>query len=107
MKIKKYKILVTGSAGFIGSHTVDALLTLGHEVFGVDDLSGGFLENVSDKKKFIKLDLRDREATVRMIAKIKPQIIFHLAADAHEGRSQFTPFSASDRNYAAYLNLLI
>jgi len=106
-KDKKYKILVTGSAGFIGCHTVDALVSMGHDVFGLDDLSGGFMENVSLKKKFIKLDLRDREATAKMIAKIKPQIIFHLAADAHEGRSQFTPFSASDRNYGAYINLLI
>ncbi|MEO8637395.1 MAG: NAD-dependent epimerase/dehydratase family protein [Candidatus Taylorbacteria bacterium] len=107
MKTKKNRILVTGSAGFMGSHLFDLLLEEGHDVYGVDDLSGGFMRNVSDKKRFIKLDLRDRNATRKVIEKLKPEIIFHLAADAHEGRSQFTPFSASDRNYSSYLNLLV
>src|SRR3989344_4527234 len=101
------KILVTGSAGVIGSHVYDRLAALGHEVYGVDDLSGGFLRNVSNAKRFTKLDLRDRKKTATYIAKIKPQMIFHLAADATEGRSQFTPFSALDRNMVAYTNLLV
>ncbi len=101
------KILVTGSAGFIGSHIYDRLLEMGHEVYGIDDLSGGFMRNVSRPKRFTKLDLRDRAKTAAYIAKIKPEIIFHLAADAAEGRSQFTPLSALDRNLGAYYNLLI
>src|SRR3989344_3977709 len=101
------KILVTGSAGFIGSHIYDRLFEMEHTVYGVDDLSGGFMHNVSQKKYFTKLDLRDRAKTAAYIAKIKPKIIFHLAADAAEGRSQFTPFSALDRNLMAYYNLLI
>ncbi|MBI1999023.1 MAG: NAD-dependent epimerase/dehydratase family protein, partial [Parcubacteria group bacterium] len=104
---KKTKILVTGSAGFMGSHLYDHLAAAGHNVYGVDDLSGGFLRNVSDKKRFTKLDLRDRAKTAAYIAKLKPEIIYHLAADATEGRSQFTPFSALDRNWVAYTNLLI
>lgn len=100
-------ILVTGSAGFIGSHVYDRLFEAGHEVFGVDDLSGGFMANVSQKKFFTKLDLRDRVKTADYINQLKPQMIFHLAADATEGRSQFTPFSALDRNLVAYMNLLI
>ncbi|OHA15142.1 MAG: hypothetical protein A3G52_03370 [Candidatus Taylorbacteria bacterium RIFCSPLOWO2_12_FULL_43_20] len=106
-KTGKMTILVTGSAGFIGSYVFDLLVSEGHNVYGVDDLSGGFMRNVGDKKRFIKLDLRDRRATARLISKLKPKIIFHLAADAHEGRSQFTPLSASDRNYSAYINLLV
>ncbi|OGN27842.1 MAG: hypothetical protein A2941_00640 [Candidatus Yanofskybacteria bacterium RIFCSPLOWO2_01_FULL_49_17] len=107
MKKRKAKILVTGSAGFIGSHVYDLLKSQEHEVYGVDDLSGGFMRNVSDKKRFTKLDLRDRDKTAAYIAKLKPDIIFHLAADATEGRSQFTPFSAIDRNIIAYTNLLV
>src|SRR3989344_7922056 len=107
MSSNKPKILVTGSAGFIGSHIYDLLFAMGHEVYGVDDLSGGFMRNVSQKKFFTKLDLRDRAKTAAYIDKLKPEIIFHLAADATEGRSQFTPFSAMDRNLSAYMNILI
>lgn len=107
MSLNKSKILVTGSAGFIGSHIYDLLFAMGYDVYGVDDLSGGFMRNVSQKKLFTKLDLRDRTKTAAYIAKLKPQIIFHLAADATEGRSQFTPFSAMDRNIVAYKNLLV
>lgn len=54
-----------------------------------------------------KLDLRDRQKISNYIARLKPEIIFHFAADATEGRSQFTPFSALDRNLVAYMNVLI
>ena len=107
MNNKNIKILITGSAGFMGSHLYDKLENKGFSVFGVDDLSGGFLRNVSNKKTFKKLDLRDRKKTAEYVVKLKPDIIFHLAADATEGRSQFTPFSAIDRNLVAYVNLLI
>jgi UDP-glucose 4-epimerase len=101
------KILVTGSAGFIGSHIADVLILKGFSVYGVDDLSGGFMSNVSKRQKFTKLDLRDRKKVEKYINKIKPEIIVHLAADATEGRSQFTPFSALDRNACSYLNLIV
>lgn len=107
MKNNKTKIVVTGSAGFLGSHLVDLLEKRGYDVYGVDDLSGGFMRNVKNKKKFKKLDLRNRLETEAYITKIKPEIVFHLAADATEGRSQFTPFSAIDRNLVAYMNLLV
>lgn len=105
--MRDLKILVTGSAGFMGSHLVDALIKEGYKnVFGVDDLSGGYLDNVNSKSNFTKLDLRDKEKTAQYVDNIKPEIIFHLAADATEGRSQFTPISSTGRNYIAYLNLL-
>ncbi|MDP2638256.1 MAG: NAD-dependent epimerase/dehydratase family protein [Candidatus Levybacteria bacterium] len=102
------KVLVTGAAGFMGSHLVDALVALNsHEVYGVDDLSGGYTRNVNPKSQFTKLDLREREKVKEYIHKVKPEILFHLAADATEGRSQFTPISATERNLLAYLYTLV
>jgi len=101
------KVLVTGAAGFMGSHLVDALLDLGHEVHSLDDLSWGYEKNVNPKSKFIKLDLQDKQKTESYINEIKPEYVFHLAADATEGRSQFTPINSTQRNYGAYLNLLV
>lgn len=101
------KILVTGAAGFMGSHLVDALLDLGHEVHSLDDLSWGYQENVNPKSRFKQLDLQDKDKTEVYITETKPEYIFHLAADATEGRSQFTPINSTQRNYGAYLNLLV
>lgn len=101
------RILVTGAAGFMGSHLVDALVTQKiHDVFAVDDLSGGYEANINPKSKFTKLDLRDKKKTEKYINKVKPEVLFHLAADATEGRSQFTPLSASERNYMVYMHTL-
>lgn len=101
------KILVTGAAGFMGCDLVDKLVDLGHEVHGVDDLSGGYKGNVNPKSIFKKLDLRLKKETEDYINQIKPELIFHLAADASEGRSQFTPINSTERNYLAYLNVLV
>src|SRR3989344_4384102 len=102
------RILVTGAAGFMGSHLVDALVGLNqHEVFAVDDMSGGYKSNINPKSQFAKLDLRDKKKVWEYIAHVKPEILYHLAADATEGRSQFTPISASERNFLAYMYTLV
>ena len=102
------RILITGAAGFMGSHLVDSLVNKKeHEIFAVDDLSGGYINNVSPKAKFTKLDLRDREEVEKYISKVKPELMYYLAADASEGRSQFTPLSSTERNYLAYMYTLV
>lgn len=100
------RVLVTGAAGFMGGHLVDALLAQGLDVFGVDDMSGGFKRNINPASQFTQLDLRDATATAQYIERARPELIYHLAADATEGRSQFTPIECTQRNYMAYLNLL-
>lgn len=99
------RIIVTGSAGFMGSHLVDALLKDGHTVYGFDDMSGGFWRNIHPACHFTELDLAEPE-TVDTIARVKADVLFHLAADATEGRSQFTPVSATRRNLMGYMNTL-
>jgi len=105
--MSQQRILVTGAAGFMGSHLVDALLEQGHEVYGVDDMSGGFWRNVNPKCRFTRLDLRDKGAACDYVSTVRPEMLFHLAADATEGRSQFTPLTCTERNLMAYLHTLI
>ena len=103
------KILITGSAGFMGSHLMDYLIDAGHDVYGLDNLSIGRESNVSEKAKGRNryIDLRDKEDVEQFIAEIEPEIIYHLAAWAHEGLSQFMPILITENNYNAFLNLIV
>lgn len=101
------KYLVTGATGFMGSHLVDYLVNKGLMVYGIDDMSGGYWRNINLKSTFIQLDLRDTAKTERVITDLKPEYIYHLAADATEGRSQFLPRECTERNYFAFLNLIV
>jgi len=76
------KVLVTGGAGFIGSHVVDALIEAGHYVVIVDNLwehGGGKMENVNPKADFHKIDIRDA-ALQKVFEEEQPEAICHLAA---------------------------
>jgi UDP-glucose 4-epimerase len=99
------KVMVTGIAGFMGSWLADDLISKGHDVIGVDDLTGGFMRNVNKKCKFIKMDLRNTKKVFRVTKGI--DIIFHLAAYAAEGQSVFSPIEINDINIKPMNNLLV
>ncbi len=101
------RVLVTGGAGFMGSHAVDRLLAAGHQVTAADSLVGGYRENVDPAAAFVVCDLADRQAAADLIEASAPEVVFHYAADATEGRSQFTPLSSTDNNIVAYMNTLV
>jgi UDP-glucose 4-epimerase len=83
------KVLITGIAGFLGSHIADALLERDHEIIGIDNLLGGFEENVPADADFKHVDARDL-AAVKEAAK-GVEVIYHCAAAPHEGLSVFSP----------------
>src|SRR3989344_1041850 len=105
--MKREKVLVTGGAGFIGSHLVDRLIKGGHTVSIIDDLSGGKKQNINPKAKFFKIDLRDSVVTEKVIKKIRPELVFHLAANAAENKAQFSPIDITSRNYNTFINTLV
>lgn len=101
------KILVTGGAGFIGSHLTDYLVKRGHKLLVIDDLSGGYRRNVHPEVEFSKIDLRDHQKTERKIKRFKPEIIYHLAANAAENKAQFSPIDITSRNYDTFRSVLV
>jgi UDP-glucose 4-epimerase len=76
------RAIVTGGAGFIGSHVVDALVARGNEVLVLDDLSHGRRENVNGGAELVVADVRDQEAVDEAFAQLRPDACFHLAAQA-------------------------
>ena len=100
------RVLVTGGAGFIGSHIVEALLLTGHEVAVLDNLSSGRRENVPAAARFYQVDLRDREATSRVFSDFGPQRVCHQAAQASVAISVREPHLDADINLIGGLNLL-
>lgn len=81
--------LVTGGAGFIGSHVARHLLGQGHRVIVLDDLSGGFTENIPDGAEFIQGSVTDESLVDRIFTENNIRYVFHLAAYAAEGLSHF------------------
>jgi UDP-glucose 4-epimerase len=99
------RVLVTGIAGLLGSHLADELISQGHEVTGVDDLSGGFRENVPKEARFILGDLRKREVCKKAVK--GQDIIAHLACYAAEGQSVYSPIEINNITLTPINNLLV
>ena len=100
------RAIVTGGAGFIGSHVVDALLAEGREVTVVDDLSAGRAENVPDGAELRRLDIVDADALAALFAERPPEVVFHLAAQASVVVSVENPGRDCDVNVRGTLNVL-
>jgi UDP-glucose 4-epimerase len=83
------KIFISGIAGFLGSHLADRFLEMGHEVIGVDNLIGGYADNVPRGAQFVEHDLNDFEGLGPLLKSV--DIVYHTACTAYEGLSVFSP----------------
>lgn len=92
-------ILVTGAAGFLGSHICKELLNRKYEVIGVDNLIGGDKENIPFLDNFFKLDCSDFKSMLKITKGV--DVLFHCAATAHEGLSVFSPYTITQNNIMA------
>jgi len=99
------KVLVTGGAGFIASHIVDALIEQGREVVIVDDLSNGSVTNINPKAKFYKIDICD-PGLDEVFAEERPPVVNHHAARTSVTRSLSNPSDDAQVNILGALNLL-
>jgi UDP-glucose 4-epimerase len=102
----KPKTLVTGGAGFIGSHVVDELIARGHEVTVLDDLSGGFRENVARAAAFVEGSITDAALVDRLFEDRRFDYVYHLAAYAAEGLSHFIKNFNYTNNLIGSVNLI-
>ncbi|QXD14797.1 NAD-dependent epimerase/dehydratase family protein [Rhodocaloribacter litoris] len=101
----KHKILVTGGAGFIGSHVADAFRAEGHEVHVMDDFSGGREENVPEGAVVHRLDIRSDEAAA-VVRRERYDVLCHHAAQMDVRRSVADPRFDADVNLLGFLNLM-
>jgi len=99
------KFLVTGGAGFIGSHIVDALIKRGHRVIVVDNLLTGKKENLNSKAKFYKTDIRDKKLE-GIFKKERPDFVCHEAAHIDLRQSVRDPIFDAENNIVGSLNIL-
>lgn len=100
------RILITGGAGFIGSHVADVLQARGHEVAAFDDLSTGSRDNVVDGTTLFVGDIRDGEALGKAFREFRPDRVCHLAAQMSVSRSMREPAFDADVNIVGLLRVL-
>jgi len=98
------RTVITGAAGFIGSHVAEMLIADGHKVLAIDDLSGGFVENLPAGAEFEKLSVLDPLDGV--FSAFRPEAVYHLAAYAAEGLSHHIPVFNFMNNVVGTANVL-
>jgi UDP-glucose 4-epimerase len=99
------RILVTGGAGFIGSHVADAALERGHEVLVLDDLSSGRRENVPKAATFAEVDLRSGQKVAEVVGKFRPDVISHQGAQTSVAVSTREPVRDAEINVVGGIHL--
>lgn len=104
--MSKTKVLVTGAAGFIGSHVADELLRLGFDVVALDDMSGGYPENIPHGVTFIKGSIADSRLVAKVFSEHRFDYVYHLAAYAAEGLSHFIRRFNYTNNLIGSVNLI-
>jgi UDP-glucose 4-epimerase len=98
--------LVTGGAGFMGSHVADHLIKMGHNVVVLDDLSGGLRENVPLESEFVEASILDHQLINRLFEEHSFDYVYHLAAYAAEGLSHFIKRFNYNNNLVGSVNLI-
>ncbi|MCY6356046.1 NAD-dependent epimerase/dehydratase family protein [Clostridium sp. ZS2-4] len=99
-------IIVTGGAGFIGSNIVDRLVKLNHKVAIIDNLSTGKEENINNKAKFYKVDIRNNKKVLEVFDEFKPEVCIHHAAQIDIQKSIKNPKFDADVNIIGTINVL-
>ena len=97
------KILVTGVAGFLGSHLAEQLSKMNHKVVGVDNMLGGYKDNVPKSIDFFNFDCCDLKKMNKIMNDV--DVVYHCAATAHEGLSVFSPVEITKNNYLASVSV--
>ena len=100
------RALVTGGAGFIGSHVADALVERGDDVWVLDNLASGKAENINEHALLVEADIRDAAAVERAFADARPDVCFHLAAQADVRVSIARPAFDAEVNLIGTVNIL-
>lgn len=101
----KKKVLITGVAGFLGSHVADRFISLGWEVIGIDNLLGGYRENIPANVKFYEIDLSDMDKCLPAFMN-EVSLVVHTACTAYEGLSVFSPALVAQNTSQITANLL-
>ena len=97
------KILVTGAAGFLGSHLAEKLSAMNHKVVGIDNMIGGYKDNVPKNIEFHNFDCCDLNKMKEVMRNV--DVVYHCAATAHEGLSVFSPVEITKNVYLASVSV--
>jgi len=100
------KVLLTGGAGFIGSWVGEALIADGNEIFIIDDLSTGKIQNIPKDANFVKADIKDRDRLEKIFEDFKPEVVNHHAAQMNVRNSVEDPIFDAQVNILGTINLL-
>ena len=100
---KSLKILITGVAGFLGSHLAERLANMNHKVVGIDNMIGGYRDNVPKNIEFYEIDCCNLNKVKDVMKGV--DVVYHCAATAHEGLSVFSPYEITKNNYLASISI--